>query len=295
MANVAGSLKNRAIILVFVSSGLRVATLRAITYGDLKEELEKGLDFVQIRVYGGMKKIVPNACKGHREYVTFITPEATEAIRDYLKERALKYGEISEKEPLFIPELGRLRRDKRVIKPLTNRVIQMVVKKAARKAGLEKWCNVTPHALRKTFSTWVLCSTLCDRTKLDVKTQEILMGHRLPGTQDTYYDRTKTEDLRKLYKKIEFCPRIEGKLETSEILQEISRSFDFNFTSLLESKRTELKRTLTNEEQLQLIRKTLKEIKKKLKPEIIEEISFLTKKHQSKQISTSIMRRTNSA
>ncbi|MBN1244304.1 tyrosine-type recombinase/integrase [Candidatus Bathyarchaeota archaeon] len=257
MADVAGNLKNRAIILVLFSTGLRVSTLCAILYSDIKNELERGTDMLQVRVYSEMKKIVPNACKGRIEYTTFTSPEATEAIRLYLKERARKYGEIGDKEPLFIPEVGRLRRIKRSIRPLTSREVQLIVKAAARKAGLENWKNVTPHALRKTFSSWVLRTTLRDGGTLEAKTQEVLMGHRLPGSQDVYYDRTKPEELRKEYSRLNFTPRIEGRLEPSEILKIMSDALGIDFLQMLSSKKMSLNRDLTSGEQLHLIKEAL--------------------------------------
>ena len=84
-------------------------------------------------------------------------------------------------------------------KPRT--IVSNVNFKKARQAGIEHWRDVTPKSLRKAYET-VLRSN-----KLDVKDQEFLMGHILPGTQDPYYDSTKTEYLREKYRKIEFFPR----------------------------------------------------------------------------------------
>lgn len=42
---------------------------------------------------------------------------------------------------------------------------------------------------------------------LDPKDQEFFMGHILPGSQDTYYDKTKIEEMRIKYLKIEFFPQ----------------------------------------------------------------------------------------
>ncbi|RLI12587.1 MAG: hypothetical protein DRO43_06835, partial [Candidatus Hecatellales archaeon] len=81
----------------------------------------------------------------------------------------------------------------------------VIVKEAARKAGIKDWIQVTPHCLRKTYD-YILRSERIDGTRLDVKTQEILMGHKLPGSQDAYYDKTKVEELRKEYSKLNFNP-----------------------------------------------------------------------------------------
>jgi integrase len=272
MANVAGNLRNRAIILLLLSSGFRVSTLCAILFGDIKEELEKRVEKLYIEVHERMKQIVPNAAKGRRAYPAFTFAECTEAIRLYIKDRIHRRGKIDDTEPLFIPELGRLRRNKRVIRPLTSREVQLIVKEAARKAGIIKWRDVTPHCIRKTFSTWVLCAPLVDGSRLDVKTQEIFMGHVLPGSQDVYYDRTKIEALRKEHWKLSFTPRVEGRLEPFEILRLLSNEFDVDFIGLLESKKERMQRNLMVGEQLGLIKEILERIKATLrKPSCISE------------------------
>lgn len=55
MADCAGSLRDRAIVLVIYSSGLRNSTLRALTYGDVKHELANGVSNIRLPVYPEMK------------------------------------------------------------------------------------------------------------------------------------------------------------------------------------------------------------------------------------------------
>jgi len=43
-----------------------------------------------------------------------------------------------------------------------------------------------------------------DGSHMDVKTQEFLMGHILPGSQDNYYDASKVEDMRTLYSNLKW-------------------------------------------------------------------------------------------
>jgi len=59
---------------------------------------------------------------------------------------------------------------------------------------------VRPHVLRKAFESALR------NAWLDVKDQEFLMGYILPGSQDNYYDKTKIDELRNKYAKIEFFP-----------------------------------------------------------------------------------------
>ena len=78
-----------------------------------------------------------------------------------------------------------------------------LVKNAARRAGIEWWMDVHPHCLRKAFES-ALREDNAEGRKLDVKTQEFLLGHILPGSQENYYDRSKVDWLRKKYSKLNF-------------------------------------------------------------------------------------------
>ena len=202
------------------STGLRVSTLIALLYGDLKEELERGYSIVKVPVYPEMKNRIPEACKNNVSYFTFASEEAVKALRLYLEDRRRRYGIVEPQEPLFCSEYNQISSDRRRYKFMTARTVQRVVKAAARNAGIKEWEYVTPHSLRKTYES-VLRGELIDGGRLDVKTQEFFMGHILPGSQDAYYDRTKIESLRMEYARLNFGRKVvENKfrlLETSLI------------------------------------------------------------------------------
>lgn len=201
MAYAAGSARNRAMILALYTSGLRNSTIRAVLYHDVKEELEAGLDIVKIPVYPEMKEVDDSACKGNIPYYSFLSREAVEALRVYLRERKEIYGYLREDEPLFISESTNVDPEERRAITIMKKSLSAIVKRAARKAGIEKWSAVTPHCLRKTFESALRNSGL------DIKDQEFLMGHILPGSQDPYYDKTKIEQLRRKYAQVNFFPQ----------------------------------------------------------------------------------------
>jgi len=194
----AGSAKNRAMIFMLYTSGLRNSTLRAIRYGDVKKELEAGLKAVKIQVYPEMKKIDPGACKGDIPYYTFIEEETVKALKEYLNERKQSFGDIADDEPLFCSDSNQVPRNQQKNTPVSKNGLERMVKRAARQAGIEQWRDVTPKCLRKAYESALR------NNKLDPKDQEFLMGHILPGTQDPYYDHTKVEDLRAKYAKVKF-------------------------------------------------------------------------------------------
>jgi integrase len=261
MANVAGSLRNRAIILFMLSTGLRNSTLRAVLYGGIKEELEKDTANILIKVHADMKKVVSSACKGNIEYSVFTSQEAVEALRLYVADRRRRLGGIQDQELLFCSEHNRLARRLRGCKPLTSRELQIIVKETARKAGIKEWMNVVPHCLRKTFES-VLRSRLTDGGRLDVKTQEYFMGHILGGSMDTYFDKTKFDELRKEYVKLLFKPQEQGKVEVLESLQNIAETMGVDYTRLEESKKKELGRVLNDAEKLVIIQEAFKQVAK---------------------------------
>jgi len=200
MAYSSGSARNKAMILALYTSGLRNSTIRALRYGDVKEELEKGLKIVKLPVYPGMKKLVPDACKGNIPYYSFLSKEAVQALREYLAERARECGGVADDEPLFASTSRNLPAEVRRRTIVKMRTLDELVKRAAKRAGVERWREVMPHCLRKAFESALR------NNRLDPKDQEFLMGHILPGSQDAYYDSSKVEDLRAKYASVEFFP-----------------------------------------------------------------------------------------
>lgn len=203
MSDCARSLRDKAIILTLFSTGLRNSTLRAIRYGDVKNELLNGVFNLSISVYPEMKEVNSKACKNGIPYYVFTSDEATQAIKLYLRERADKYGGVSDCEPLFVSNYNQVPSEERKAKPLTARQLQNTVKLSAKLADLPEWRHVTPHAIRKSFES-VLRSELVGGGRLDTKVQEFFMGHILPGSQDNYFDRTKVENLRAEYARLSF-------------------------------------------------------------------------------------------
>jgi site-specific recombinase XerD len=203
MADSACSLRDRALILMLYSTGLRNSTLRALLIRDVGDELAKGFSNILIPVYPEMKLIDLYACKGNVPYFTFACDEATQSLRLYLRERKEKYGEILSTEPLFTSDYNQIDRDERRTKIMSSRQLQLIVKMAAKRAEVPQWQYVKPKCLRTAFET-VLHSELVDGGRLDPKIQGFFIGHILPGCEDDYFDRTEVEMLRAEYAKLNF-------------------------------------------------------------------------------------------
>ena len=196
------NIRDRAAVLVLYTSGLRQGTLRALRYRDVRQELEDAVVPLKIPVYPEMKQVVPDACKGNVPYYTFITQEAIDALKAHLVELEAQIGRLGDDDVIFNGwKRNRYLRESR--HKMGRSTMMLLVKNAARRAGLERWMDVHPHCLRKAFES-ALREDNADGRKLDVKTQEFLLGHILPGSQENYYDRSKVDWLRKEYAKLNF-------------------------------------------------------------------------------------------
>jgi integrase len=234
MADVAGSLRNRLLILMLAYSALRNSTLRALVYNEeypeplyqeytIKKQLEKGLNCLALVVHPIMKNRDPNACKNNEVYYTFIPPVVTELLSLYLKEIKEKYGSLKDNQPIFHTENRRLPLAQRLFTILSPRELQKIVKDAAKRVGIKNWKLVTPHSLRKTFEIFLRDQP--EDVRLDVKDREFLMGHLLPGVQDTYYVKYKIEEMRQKYARMNFEPVMRVEKEERVVAEDELQSF----------------------------------------------------------------------
>ena len=173
--------KNKAILELLFSTGLRVSEFTSLNVSDIN--FESG----EIAVLG----------KGKKLRVVFISERAQEAINNYLR---LKYKTEDlpkglENEPLFLSN-----RNNRV----NARGVERMVKKCAKQAGIAK--NVTPHTLRHTFATDLLGAGA------DIRSVQSLLGHSNISTTQVYTHVT-NKGLREVHKRFHGGSREEIKKE----------------------------------------------------------------------------------
>ena len=145
------SLRDRALLELAYSSGLRVSELATLALSSL--DLSSG----EVRVWG----------KGGKERIVPIGAPATAALRAWLERRpALVRGETS---AVFLSRTGR---------PLTPRAIQQRLSAWAIKRGLAR--HVHPHMLRHSFASHVLQSSG------DLRAVQELMGHASIASTQIY-------------------------------------------------------------------------------------------------------------
>jgi integrase/recombinase XerC len=161
-------LRDRAILEVLYSAGLRVSEVVGLNDGDV--DLAQGI----LRVRG----------KGKRERLSPVGSYAATALRAWWRVRRVNAGESSGIEtPVFINKSGRR---------LTTRSVGRLLEKHLAAAALDR--RTTPHTLRHSFATHLLDSGA------DIRSVQELLGHKsLVTTQ--IYTHLSTANLRAVYEK----------------------------------------------------------------------------------------------
>lgn len=155
-------LRDRAILELLYSSGLRVGELVSLKIEDIN--IAEGT--LKIRGKGNKERIVP------------VGSYALNAIFDYIKKRS-----NSRASYIFLNKKG---------EKITARSVERIVKRYARIAGISK--KVTPHVFRHSFA-----SHLLDRGA-DLRTVQELLGHSDITTTQIYTHVT-VQRLKQLYEK----------------------------------------------------------------------------------------------
>jgi integrase/recombinase XerD len=161
-------LRNRAILEVLYSTGMRSAEIRAVKLEDVN--LQDG--WITIRQgKGGKDRVVP------------IGKAALHFVTSYLEKTRPKMLHDKKHSVIFVSQYGT---------PLGYVSLNQIVQKTARVAGIKR--RITPHALRHT------CATLMLRGKADIRHIQELLGHSsLSSTQ--IYTRVEIGDLKKVHQK----------------------------------------------------------------------------------------------
>ncbi|HOJ98299.1 MAG TPA: tyrosine-type recombinase/integrase [Termitinemataceae bacterium] len=157
--------RDKALILVMYSGGLRISELASLCVQDLDPDLRGG------HVIG----------KGNRERQFFLSDEAREALMAYLPLRASRIPPDTRIQALFISSKGR---------GLSIPGIRWIIDQYARRSGIQK--HIHPHALRHSFATHLVNSGC------DVRLVQELLGHASLSTTQRY-THVNIEHLKKVY------------------------------------------------------------------------------------------------
>src|SRR5919199_2033306 len=153
-AQKAGNKRNLAIVHLLRHTGIRVGELCALRLSDIRTSERKG-------------SVLVRSGKGDKDRTVPLNHDVREAVDAYLAVRP-----ESGDDHLFLGQRG---------EPLQTDGVQLIVRKLARRAGLEK---VTPHVLRHSFAKHVL-----DAGE-DLATVSRLLGHERLETTAIYTEPT---------------------------------------------------------------------------------------------------------
>jgi len=147
------ALRDRAVLELFFSTGLRVSELCS-----LSRDLDMTRDEFSVRG------------KGEKVRVVFLSDEAKKALKAYLAKR-------KDMEDALFVNVGRNTNEKDE-KRLTPRSLQRIIKFYAIKSGISK--KVTPHVIRHSFATDLL------QNGADLRSVQMLLGHANIATTQIY-------------------------------------------------------------------------------------------------------------
>lgn len=172
-------IRDRAIMEMLFSTGMRVSELCALKKKDIGSENE-----ISIKGKGGKVRVV------------FLSKTAKEWLAKYLNRRTDNY------QALFIRHLGKKGplpesaqkeiEEGEQFQHLNPRTIQRIIQKYATKAGIAK--HVTPHTLRHSFATDLLSGGA------DLRSVQELLGHSSVTTTQIYTHVTNPQ-LRQIHEK----------------------------------------------------------------------------------------------
>jgi integrase/recombinase XerD len=166
------SLRDKAILELFYSSGLRVTELSEINIQQL--DLENGF----LRVFG----------KGSKERVVPVGGRAVAAVQTYLTAARTHFVKPKKTDSaLFLSERGTA---------ISRKMLWVLVKKYAARAGIKK--AVKPHLLRHSFATHLLSGGA------DLRAIQDMLGHANLATTQIY---TAVDDKRLADQHTKFHPR----------------------------------------------------------------------------------------
>ncbi len=167
-ANTPGGLRDRAILEMLYSCGLRVSELVAL---DLYDVPADGRDEIRIKGKGGKERIV------------FVGDKSRQAVEIYILKGRPQLSARDTTHALFLNRFG---------SRLTARSVQRLIKKYIHIIAIDK--NITPHSLRHSFATHLL------NNGADLRAIQELLGHSSLSTTQIY-SHISTKRLRETYEK----------------------------------------------------------------------------------------------
>lgn len=154
MLEVAGNRRNKAIIMTLATTGMRISELESITLEQYKSRIDDAI------VITG---------KGDKQRVIQFAPETIKMIDEYLVCR------VDGCDRLFTSNLGN---------PIGHQCTSDMLKRTAKRAGIENWQDISNHYMRAAFAT------IKSEAGVPVEVIKDMMGHSDITVTSRYIKRT---------------------------------------------------------------------------------------------------------
>ena len=154
MLEVAGNRRNKAVIMTLATTGMRISELESITLEQYKSRMDDAI------VITG---------KGDKQRVIQFAPETIKMIDEYLVCR------VDGCDRLFTSNLGN---------PIGRQCTSDMLKRTAKRAGIENWQDISNHYMRAAFAT------IKSEAGVPVEVIKDMMGHSDITVTSRYIKRT---------------------------------------------------------------------------------------------------------
>jgi integrase len=250
----------KVLVLVGVSSGLSTNEIIRLTVKQFKDNYDPETH---------IKTLSLRRAKVKFDFITFLSPEASQAVWDYLDYRNRKTKDNREsrfnqleKQRVFSDSnflfcranisdeflITRNEKDRQITKSIMMKIYRAISEKAGKNATGGNWNLIRSHNMRRYFNS-ALLNASCDSFHV-----EFFMGHKLDATRAAYF-RASPEKLRAIY--LKYVPYL-------TIQKEADVSESPEFKRLLKENQilaTETARHVVNNSEIQELRTELEQTK----------------------------------
>ncbi|WP_287582429.1 tyrosine-type recombinase/integrase [Candidatus Borrarchaeum sp.] len=268
LADSSGSLRNRAIILCLYHSAVRKNCIRRWTYGMVKDYLYPKLQ-VPIRI-----KITPEIDTKLQRYgiayfYAFLQDEAAEALKTYIEYRKeTEPWDPEDNDPIFVSENYQYLYTNEKPPKISMSAIYAVIKRTAKNCGLPVdriWTHLIRKATRKVLY----------KAPIDNDMAEAIMGHKLKGSKENYFDRHDLDWIANEYMKAPFSREGVGRLNH---LEKEKQKLEAKITTQQEELETLQRQLKAKDQDTENIKTLLTQLTQR-----INDIEAKEKKNDSKQ------------
>lgn len=192
-ADLSTSLHNRLIIRFLLDAGMSREDAVEVSYGDIREEYEKGLQFIHLEVIRRKENI---------RYDTFVGSNFLTVFRQYKQILEQKGVKFTDKTPLLAGLSGQ---------KYSPQLLTTLLNQLGKKLGFD----LSPHRIRKLFET------LLSMEKVHPLVLKFWMGHAIGSDVESHYILPSVEEQRKIYSTAYSAINLEAQSSVEARLKEL--------------------------------------------------------------------------